>query len=90
MTTVNGPDQVGGTMQVDTGEFRALRDQVSELAELVRRLGAREATDEAFFAAGRAFGETQTREALLGRAAETSRVPRHRPSHLRAIRNDES
>ena len=76
-------------MQVDTGEFRALTDQVTELAEQVRRLAVREATDEACFAAGRAFGETSAREALLGRAAETSRthVRLHgaRPSHLRSV-----
>ena len=76
-------------MQVDTGEFRALTDQVTELAEQVRRLAVKEAATDAFFQAGYAAGETHTREAMLGRAAETSRthVRLHgaRPSHLRAV-----
>lgn len=75
-------------MQVDTGAFAALTDQVAELAEQVRQLAVKEVSAEAFFQAGFATGETRAREAMLGRAAGTSQAPRPRsgrPAHLRAV-----
>jgi hypothetical protein len=72
-------------MNVSTGAFEALTAQLAELTEQVRQLAVREATDEAFFAVGRAYGETRAREALLGRAAQTSRPATPRPSHLSVV-----
>lgn len=72
-------------MEVDTGAFRALTDQVAEMAEQVRQLAVKEFTMDLFFQAGYAAGETHTREAMLGRAAQTSRPAAPRPPHLRVV-----
>ncbi len=72
-------------MNVSTGEFRALTDQVAALAEQVRGVVQREFAVEMVYEAGYAAGETAARGALLGRAAKTSRTSRPRPSHLRPV-----
>jgi hypothetical protein len=72
-------------VNVSTSAFEDLTAQVAELTEQVRRLAAKEFGEEMFYAAGRAHGETAAREAMLGRAAKTSRAAAPRPSHLRAV-----
>jgi hypothetical protein len=72
-------------------ELAALRAQVTELAELVREVVARDFTMEHFWQAGHAHGEETARQALYGRAARTSREPRStglRTNHLRSVDND--
>lgn len=71
-------------MNVDTGAFRALTDEVAGLAEQVRQLNVKEIAADVFFQAGYAAGETHTREALLGRAARTAGTAR-RPRRLRSV-----
>jgi hypothetical protein len=77
-------------VNVSTGAFEVLTEQLAELTEQVRQLAVSEASDEVFFAAGRAYGETRAREALLGRAAQTSRPAGPRLSHLRVVREGAS
>ena len=77
-------------MNVSTGAFEALTAQVAELAEQVRQLAVKEAAADAFFQAGYAAGETRAQEALLGRAARTSRPATPRLSHLRVAREGAS
>jgi hypothetical protein len=72
-------------VNVSTGAFEALTAQLAELTEQVRRLAAKEFSEEMFFKAGYASGETRTREAMLGRAAQTSRPAARRPSHLSVV-----
>lgn len=72
-------------MNVSTGAFEALTAQVAEIAERVRELAVRDVATEHMFAAGFAAGEAATREALLGRAARTSRPASPRPSHLSVV-----
>lgn len=90
MTTVSGPDQpVGGTtMQVDTGEFHALRAEIARLAAEVGRLTDREVDADLFFEAGLAAGEARTRDELVGKATRTSKAAKVR--HLRAVNGDAS
>ena len=68
-------------MNVSTGEFAALTAQVGELAEQVRELAARQVIERTFFDAGFAAGQN----AMLGRAAKTSRPATPRPSHLHSV-----
>ncbi len=72
-------------MNVSTGAFEALTAQLAELTEQVRQLAVKEVYAEGIFQAGVATGETRTREAMLVRAAQTSRPASPRPSHLRAV-----
>lgn len=72
-------------MNVDTGAFQALTDQVAGLAEQVQRLKVLDIASDVFFAAGFEAGRQAARSALLGRAAETSRPATPRPSRLRAV-----
>lgn len=72
-------------MEVDTGSFQALTDQVAELAEQMRKLRMWDACSDMFYTAGYETGRAAARNELLGKAAETSRPPRHRPSHLRPV-----
>ena len=77
-------------MNVSTGAIEALTEQVAELTEQVRGLAARGYAAEMFFQVGYAARETATREAMLGRAAQTSRPAAPRPSHLRVVREGAS
>jgi len=76
-------------VNVSTGAFEALTAQVAEMAERVGELAERDFDMRHTFAAGYAAGEADTRAAMLGRAAETSRTHVRlrggRPSHLRAV-----
>jgi hypothetical protein len=72
-------------MAVDTGAFQVLTAQLAELTEQVRQLAVKEFTAEAIFQAGYATGETRTREAMLGRAAQTSRPAAPRARHLSVV-----
>jgi hypothetical protein len=72
-------------VNVDTGAFQALTAEVARLAEAVRGMAVREVAIEMVFEAGRAAGQDDIRDAMPGRAAETSRKPRPRPGHLQAI-----
>jgi hypothetical protein len=77
-------------VNVSTGAFEALTAQLAELTEQVRQLATKEFGAEALFQAGYATGETRTREAMLGRAGQTSRPAVPRPSHLRVVREGAS
>jgi hypothetical protein len=77
-------------VNISTGAFEALTTQLAELTEQVRQLAARDMAADFFFQAGLATGETKAREALLGRAAKTSRPAAPRPSHLRVVREGAS
>lgn len=72
-------------MEVDTGSFQALTDQVAELAEQMRKLRMWDACTDTFFTAGYDAGQKAARSELLGRAAETSAAARPRPRHLRPV-----
>jgi hypothetical protein len=72
-------------MNVSTGAFEALTAHLAELTEQVRQLAAEEFSAEMFFQAGCVQGETRTREAMLGRAAQASRPAARRPSHLSVV-----
>jgi hypothetical protein len=72
-------------MQVDTGQFAALTEQVAELAEQIHKLKLWDVYTDTFFAAGYEAGQSAARSALLGRAAETSAAATPRRSHLRAV-----
>lgn len=71
-------------MNVDTGAFQALTDQVAEMAERVRQIAARDFSLEHMWAAGYAAGEAAAREAMPGRGARTSAAASPRIRHLRA------
>ena len=64
-------------MQVDTGEFAALRDQVDGLAAEVAELRQTAPLREEFISAVAARAYDRGRESVLGRRA--------RPRHLRAV-----
>jgi hypothetical protein len=68
-------------VNVDTGAFQALTEQVADLAEQIRQLRVWDIYTTTFFDAGYRAGQ----DALLGRAAETSRPARPRPPHLRPV-----
>lgn len=72
-------------MEVDTGQFAALRDQVAELAEQISRLSLWDTYTDTFYTAGYDAGQKAGRSELLGRAAETSAAARPRPRHLRPV-----
>jgi hypothetical protein len=72
-------------VNVSTGQFQALTAQLAELTEQVRQLAVKEVSADMFFQAGCAHGETRTREAMLGRAAQASRPAARRPSHLSVV-----
>jgi hypothetical protein len=69
-------------MQVDTGQFRALRDQVAELAAEVAELREASVFSLAFGHVIRDQGYREGRASVLGRKADP-RPPR--PRHLQVM-----
>jgi hypothetical protein len=75
-------------VNVDTGQFAALRDQVADLTEMVRQLTVHKMYADTFWEVGYQEGQNAARTALLGRAAGHRREVRPRgprPSHLRSV-----
>jgi hypothetical protein len=74
-------------MQTDTAAFQALTAQLDELTEMVRDLTTHKMYIDTVWEVGYQEGQKAARDALLGRAAETSREarPRPRPPHLRSV-----
>lgn len=84
MSTVSQPDPVGGTMQVDTGEFAALRDEVAELRELLAKYH-----DEACVI--RALEDVLDHPMTTASyRASASQGGTGRPRHLRSVGDDAS